>query len=140
MRNIAASVRARLMQKAKDRGISFQYACLLYMQEGFLARIEASAYAEKLILKGGLLLSLMQEPIGRTTKDMDFLGIGIPNDDRALAAIISTVVAVKREDGLEYSADRVILERIVEGADYHGVRFHVTCTGLEQSAQTSKSI
>ncbi len=53
MKNLEASVRARLEAKARERGITFQYASLLYMQEGFVARLAASPHAEKLILKGG---------------------------------------------------------------------------------------
>ena len=51
MKNVEASIRARLTQKAKERGITFQYASILYMQEGLLARIAGSSYSGKLILK-----------------------------------------------------------------------------------------
>jgi hypothetical protein len=53
MKNVEASIRARLTQKAKERGITFQYASILYMQEGLLARIAGAAYARKLILIKG---------------------------------------------------------------------------------------
>jgi hypothetical protein len=89
MKNVEASIRARLTQKAKERGITFQYASILYMQEGLLPRIAGSAYARKLILKGGFLLFANQQAAGRTTKDIDFLGDGIPNDPQALAKIFA---------------------------------------------------
>jgi len=76
LKNVEASIRARLTQKAKERGISFQYASVLHMQEGLLARIAGSPYARKLILKGGFLLFANQQAAGRTTKDIDFLGDG----------------------------------------------------------------
>ena len=93
MKNVDASIRARLAEKAKERGITFQYAALLYMQEGLLARIAASPYAKRLILKGGFLLFANQQAAGRTTKDIDFLGDGIPNNPQELAEIIAAVAA-----------------------------------------------
>jgi len=49
-----ASVAARLTVAAKRKGITFQYATLLYMHEGFLRRLSESS--------------------ARTTKDIDLLG------------------------------------------------------------------
>jgi predicted nucleotidyltransferase component of viral defense system len=52
----AESIRLRLKTVATRKGISFQYATLLYMHEGFLRRLSVSSYRERFILKGGLLL------------------------------------------------------------------------------------
>jgi hypothetical protein len=127
MRNVSASLRARLVEKAKQRGITFQYASMLYMQEGLLARIAASPYADKLILKGGFLLFANQQAPGRTTKDIDFLGDGIPNDEKELVGIVAALAAIDCSDGLSFNTKSIAAERITEGADYHGVRLHVTC-------------
>ncbi len=126
MKNVEASIRARLTQKAKERGITFQYASILYMPEGLLVRIAGSAYARKLILKGGFLLFANQQAAGRTTKDIDFLGEGIPNDPQALAEIFAVLVSRKYRDGLSFDVGSIRSERITEVADYHGVRLHVT--------------
>jgi hypothetical protein len=127
MRNVSASLRARLVEKARERGITFQYATMLYMQEGLLARIAASAYADKLILKGGFLLLANQQAPGRTTKDIDFLGEGIPNDEKELVGIFAKLAAIDFSDALSFNTKSIASERITEGADYHGVRLHVTC-------------
>jgi len=58
VKNIAASVRSKLLNKAREEGRSFQYLSLLYMQEGFLYRLSKSKYKNNLILKGGLLCFL----------------------------------------------------------------------------------
>ena len=123
MNNVEAYIRARLTQKAKERGITFQYASILYMQEGLLARIAGSAYSGKLILKGGFLLFANQQAAGRTTKDIDFLGDGIPNDPQALAKIFAGLVSREYGDGLSFDGDSIRSERITEGADYHAVHF-----------------
>ncbi|HET6485659.1 MAG TPA: nucleotidyl transferase AbiEii/AbiGii toxin family protein, partial [Spirochaetia bacterium] len=83
------SVRARLEAKARERGTTFHYASLLYMQEGFLARLAASPHADKLILKGGFLLFSTRAPMGRTTRDIDFLGEGLPNEETSLVRIVA---------------------------------------------------
>ncbi len=74
MRDVAASVRVRLFAWAKERGIQFQYASMLYMQEGILSRLAASPFADKLILKGRFLLFVHSGSSGRITNDIDFLG------------------------------------------------------------------
>jgi hypothetical protein len=127
MKNIAASVRGRLANVAQERGITFQYVSMLYMQEGLLARVAASPYAGKLILKGGFLLLISQQAAGRTTKDIDFLGNGISNDERELADIMASIVAADYDDSLTFDAGSIISERIAEGEDNHGVRLRITC-------------
>jgi predicted nucleotidyltransferase component of viral defense system len=126
MKNVEASIRARLTQKARERGITFQYASILYMQEGLLARIAGSPYARKLILKGGFLLFANQQAAGRTTKDIDFLGDGIPNDPQALAKIFAVLVSREYGDGLSFDVQSIRSERITEVAAYQGVRLHIT--------------
>ena len=51
MADIAASVLARLKNKAAERGRSYQLCLQLFCQEEFLRRLEKSKYAENLVLK-----------------------------------------------------------------------------------------
>lgn len=127
MRDVAASVRARLFAWAKERGIQFQYASMLYMQEGILSRLVASPFADKLILKGGFLLFAHSGSSGRTTKDIDFLGQGISNDEKTLAETFVRVLGIQQDDGLVFDTKSVMAEQITEGADYHGIRVSVGC-------------
>lgn len=53
MADIAASVLARLKNKARFSGISYQQCLQLFFQEEFL-RLAGSKYAENFVLKGGL--------------------------------------------------------------------------------------
>ena len=127
MKDLAASVRARLLAWSKERGIQFQYASMLYMQEGILSRLAASPFVDKLILKGGFLIFTYAGSSGRTTKDIDFLGQGIPNDETALSGTIAQIVGIDQEDGLIFDTHSIETERITEGSDYHGVRVLVGC-------------
>ena len=122
-----ASIAAHLKKEAAKRGISFQYAILLYIHEGFLRRLSASAYRNCLILKGGLLLQCLLESSARTTKDIDLLGQGISNDAVDMKAIVSTVVAAPEDDALRFDQTSLEVEDITEGNEYHGIRIHVTC-------------
>lgn len=56
MADMAASVLARLKNKAAQSGRSYQLCLQLFCQEEFLRRLERSQYAENLVLKGGLFL------------------------------------------------------------------------------------
>lgn len=127
MKDIATSMRARLLAWAKERGVQFQYASMLYMQEGILSRLATSEHSESLILKGGFLIFTYAGSAGRTTKDIDFLGHDIPNDEKAIAALIARIVGIRQDDGLIFDMGSIRTERITEGAEYHGVRVLLDC-------------
>ena len=56
VKDMGASVLARLKKQSKDTGLNFQTCLQLFAQEEFLRRLEVSRYAENLILKGGMFL------------------------------------------------------------------------------------
>jgi hypothetical protein len=128
MRNTAASLRARLIAWAKNGEIPFQYASMLYMHQGVLARVAESPFSDSFVLKGGFLLFSMNGHAGRTTRDLDFLGEGIPNDPESLKAVFKTILGTARDDGLLFDAPSIQTEPIAEAAEYQGARITVICT------------
>lgn len=60
MADIAASVLAKLKNKAKASGISYQQCLQLFMQEEFLRKLSKSGYDNFLVLKGGLFIYTIQ--------------------------------------------------------------------------------
>lgn len=56
MVDIAASVLAKLRNKAKASGISYQQCLQLFVQEEFLRKLSKSGCEDTLILKGGLFI------------------------------------------------------------------------------------
>ena len=84
MADIAASVLARLKNKATESGRSYQLCLQLFCQEEFLRRLENSKYAENFVLKGGLFLYSITDFDSRVTVDVDFLLRKIPNTQRWL--------------------------------------------------------
>ena len=94
MADIAASVLARLKNKAAESGRSYQLCLQLFCQEEFLRRLEKTKYAENLVLKGGLFLYSLTDFDSRVTVDVDFLLRKIPNTPEQLKGILEEIIAV----------------------------------------------
>ena len=94
MADIAASVLARLKNKAAESGRSYQLCLQLFCQEEFLRRLEKSKYAENLVLKGGLFLYSLTDFDSRVTVDVDFLLRKISNTPERLRGILEEIIAV----------------------------------------------
>lgn len=93
MADIAASVLARLKNKAAESGRSYQLCLQLFCQEEFLRRLEKSKYAEHLVLKGGLFIYSLTDFDSRVTVDVDFLLRKIPNTPQQLKEILEEIIA-----------------------------------------------
>lgn len=123
--NLAASVRQRLLNKAREGNRSFQEIAQGYLMERFLYRLSCSPQKENFVLKGALMLRVWQAPEARATMDVDLLG-RVSNEEAATAAVIREVLASEVEpDGLVFSAADTVIERITEGAEYHGLRVQI---------------
>lgn len=93
MADIAASVLARLKNKAKEAGRSYQLCLQLFCQEEFLRRLENSKYAENLVLKGGLFIYSVTDFDSRVTVDVDFLLRKVPNTPEQLKPVLEEIIA-----------------------------------------------
>ncbi len=94
MADIAASVLARLKNKAVETGRSYQLCLQLFCQEEFLRKLQRSQYVENLILKGGLFVYALTDFDSRVTVDVDFLLRSIPNAPEKLCAVLDDIIAV----------------------------------------------
>lgn len=93
MADIAASVLARLKNKAAESGRSYQLCLQLFCQEEFLRRLEKSKYAENLVLKGGLFIYSLTDFDSRVTVDVDFLLRQMPNTQEQLKTVLEEIIA-----------------------------------------------
>jgi hypothetical protein len=95
---------------------------VVYAVEGFLRRLVASRYADKMTLKGGMLMAAMSAR--RMTKDGDLSMVGVGNNEAVVAAVVAEIVATELDvdDGLLFDADSIRTEVMREDAEYHGVR------------------
>lgn len=120
--NIAASVRQRLLNRARKDQRPFSELLQYYAMERFLYRLSKSPHAERFILKGALMLRAWRSPEFRSTVDIDMLG-RTSNEAVDIAAQIRDILAVKvTPDGLTFDPDSIQVERITEDADYEGIR------------------
>ena len=105
MADIAASILARLKNKASESGRSYQLCLQLFCQDEFLRRLEKSRYAENLVLKGGLFIYSLTDFDSRVTIDVDFLLRQMPNTPEQLEAILNEIIAT--ETGNDYISFKI---------------------------------
>jgi len=136
--NIAASVRQKLLNLARDTSRPFSEVLQFYAMERFLYRVSVSEYKDKLILKGALMLIAWQAPSSRPTTDLDFLG-KLSNDPGSVADMIRAICKTTVEDdGLVFDSASVTAESITEDADYMGIR--VRLTGKLENARVTMQL
>jgi hypothetical protein len=100
IKNIAASVLARLRNQSKLSDVPFQQILQQYAIERFLYRISKSKHAESVVLKGALLLKTIAIPKARPTMDIDMLRRG-KADQASLMALVKDCATLEVEaDGL----------------------------------------
>ena len=105
----------------------------LYALEGLLARLAASAHADNLVLKGGVLLAAYDAR--RPTRDVDLQARAVAGERDAMLAIVREIAALPLNDGLMFHASAASAEVIRDEDEYSGVR--VTLTGTLASAKLS---
>jgi len=93
MVDIGASVLAKLKNKAKAAGISYQLCLQLFFQEEFLRRLSKSKYVDNLVLKGGLFIYTLTNFESRATIDVDFLLRQQPSSIADIKVIIEEILA-----------------------------------------------
>lgn len=105
--NVAASVRQRLLNLARERKEDFGLLLTKYALERLLFRISQSEHRAAFILKGALLFELWTEETHRPTRDADFLSIG-SSDPRRLEAIFKEICVLPvADDGLIFDPSSV---------------------------------
>lgn len=122
LRNVAASVRQRLTNAAKQTGRPFQEVLQYFAMERFLYRLSLSPHNERFVLKGALMFNVWGAPASRPTRDIDFLA-RLNNSVETILPVIRDVCQQAVEpDGLIFDVDSIVGQVIKEDADYTGVR------------------
>ena len=132
IRNLAASVRQRLFNLAKQRGDDFGILLTRYAIERLLYRLSQSAHSSQFLLKGATLFALWGAGPYRSTRDLDLLGSGESSVQR-LEQVFRDICNVQVEpDGLRFAAETVEGNDIREDLEYGGVRI-ILIAHLEQA-------
>jgi hypothetical protein len=118
---LAASIHARLLNRAKARGEDFNLILTRYAIERFLYRLSLVPARDIYWLKGALLFDLWFDVPHRPTRDADFLGVG-PADTEALASTIREVCGVAVDDGMQFDPASITIAEIRDDDRYGGLR------------------
>jgi hypothetical protein len=119
--NRSASVLARLLNLARQRGDDYNLLLNRFALERLLCRVAASAHADRFLLKGALLFSFWYDQPHRPTRDADLLGFG-PDDAASLIAIFREIAAIDLGDGIAFEPQSVRADAIREDNLYGGLR------------------
>ena len=125
IKNVAASVLARLRNVSRSSGAPFQQVLQQYAIERFLYRISKSTHVQGVVLKGALLLKTIGIQGARPTMDIDMLRKG-KADQASLVALVKNCATLEVEpDGLTYIADSAVAEEIAKVSEYKGTRIRM---------------
>lgn len=135
-----------LRNQARREGRPTQQLLTFYALERWLARLAASPYATRFILKGGMLLAAIDTR--RPTVDADALARGIPSDHASIAAIVRQIASLPDpdsglggdQDGVTFVADSLTIRTIREEGAYTGVRVALTAQLATASVKVSLDI
>ena len=120
-KNLAASVRARLKNKAQETDTEFQTLLIRFGNERLIYRLSQSEYKTRFLLKGATLFAVWTGEPHRPTKDMDLLGFG-NFDIPTLENIFRDICGIAGDDGLELRADSIKGAEIRADKIYQGIR------------------
>ena len=122
LRDVPASVSARLRHLTRLREVDFNLLLDRYAAERFLYRLSVSGEVDRFTLRGTALFRVWTEQELRPTRDVDFLAAG-PADHSALRAAMETVCAIPcPEDGVAFDAATIRIRNIRRDQPESGLR------------------
>jgi hypothetical protein len=123
--NRGASVRARLLNRAKADRLDFNLILTRYSLERLLYRLSISPWSDQFLLMGALLFDLWFDQPHRPTRDIDLLGFG-PSEIDDLIEVFQQICVHTFDDGIVFDQTSVQAARIRKDANYEGVRVTLT--------------
>jgi len=127
IRNVGASVGARLQNLSRETGQSFELILTRYALERLLYRLSTSAFSDRFVLKGAMRLTSWFTDPHRATRDLDLLGFGDPSPE-AMVAAFQEILAIDVEDGVEFDSNAVRVDQVREELEYGGLRLRTTAS------------
>lgn len=120
-KNLAASVKQRLLNMARDQVRGFDILLVRFALERLLFRLSLSDFRDNYVLKGGMLVTQWLDHDNRETRDADFLGFG-DADAETIKAVFAEIMAIAADDGLEFDIGALAASVIREEMEYGGIR------------------
>jgi predicted nucleotidyltransferase component of viral defense system len=125
IRNMGASLRARLLKIAQSRNQQFELILVQYVLERLLYRLSQSDHRNQLVLKGAILTTTWFSEPHRPTRDVDFLSFGDPDAETIQQRFDDICRVEVIDDGVKFDAKRIKIEEIRKATDYGGLRVHI---------------
>ena len=122
--NVSASITARIKNWAVVNSQTYQHALTRYATERFFARLEASDFSDRLVLKGGnLFVVWFSGKDYRPTMDTDFLCRGHEmTEEQIVSVFVKICSSLPSDDGLVFDSDSIKVDAIREDTKYGGWR------------------
>jgi predicted nucleotidyltransferase component of viral defense system len=118
------SLKARIRNLAKVKNVAPQILLQNYMFERFLDRLSKSAYRDRFILKGGVLIAAIIGLDKRSTMDLDATLCRLQLSEENLRASLSEVCSIFVDDGVKFTMGTI--NPIRPGDIYGGYRVALT--------------
>lgn len=118
-----------LQAKAKgEHGGNTQPLLVVYAVESFLRRLAMSDHAERMVLKGGMLMAVSD--IRQITRDADLSTHGMENDGEHIRDVVAEICALEPDphDGVVFDTATIRTEVMREQDEYQGVRCKLVAT------------
>lgn len=104
-KNVPHSVKARLLQGAKERQENFNVTLARYVMERFLFRLSRSPHRESFVLKGANMFLVWLDQLHRPTRDLDMTCLHTL-EESTLLEIVQQVTSMKHpDDGVEFKQE-----------------------------------
>ena len=121
-KDVAASVRQRLLDIAREKEEDFNFILTRYGLERALYRLSQSEWRDQFLLKGAMLFTFWHDDPHRPTRDADFLGFVNAEIDEVTSIFQSLCDLKVEDDGLILDSKSVRAEEIRENNAYEGIR------------------
>ena len=105
--NNAMSLKAKIRNIAKQKNIPAQVILQNYMFERLLVRLAASAYKDKFVLKGGMLVAAIVGLDNRATMDLDTTLKKLPLTPEVIRGALEQVSAVSFDDDVIFEVGKI---------------------------------
>lgn len=121
-RDMAASVRARLLSYAKNNNEAFDLVLVRFALERLLYRLTMSSHCDRFVVKGAMMFQVWSDLKHRPTRDLDLLGTGEPNVEGFVKVFRDLCLQSVVDDGLVFIEDSVTATTMREDEEYEGIR------------------
>ena len=134
----AMQLKVIIRNRAKEEGVPPQLVMQNYLLERLLERISLSPWRDRVVVKGGVLISSLVGVDKRSTRDLDATVRGFPLTHENAERAFREIAAVDADDDFEFEFVRT--EDIREADDYPGIRVHLLANYEKMSSPVTVDV